>query len=353
MRRFGVLVCGILLSVQGFASGGVTGKMGRSIKNLLGQGQVMTKLATVVGTTSVGVSSRNIGTVLAATAMSLGLVFGTLSVANANMDKRAQALDKKIGSAKVVDLGNGFQLDASGTVFGNWADHSDSTGKADTWSGGFGTTLGLSKALTAVTLEGKIMSNHAKQIGADEYSGGEDYTGRINVVQGIPIRGNQAIMPLLYAEGGGAQFYQNKRQTDATAGIGFQGSQVVFGKKMSLQVRVGFGGLWEGKHDGDEFANLEGDTVVSYGAVLNTGSVSLGRFLGAEEGTILDYIPLIPNATTSISRYHFTDDVDDKVTRINSTINVIEGLGISFEWNKRTGEEAHKSTALSFTKGIF
>ena len=135
-------------------------------------------------------------------------------------------------------------------------------------------------------------------------------------MQGIPIRGNQAVMPLLYAEGGGAQYYHNKRQADVTAGIGFQGSQVLFGKKMSLQVRVGAGYLGEGKYSGDEFADIEGDTVLSYGAVLKTGSVSLGKFLGAEEGTILDYIPLIPNATTSITRYHFTDDTDDKVTRV-------------------------------------
>ena len=357
MKRFWVLVCGILLSVQGFANVGGTGKVGRSIKNLLGNQSAMTKVADLVGISKVGVNSRNLGQVLAGAAVITTLLFGGAVLdADANAtEKRVKALDKKTDSAvgKGFDLGNGVNLDATGTIYGNWADYSDSTEKSDTFSAGIGSTVTLSKALTAVTLQGKIMSKHTKQVGTDKYTGGEDYTVRTDIVQAIPMPNDFSIQPIIYVEGGGLQAYNNKRQADISGGIGFQGSRVVFNKDMHLQTRLGFGYLGEGKYDGNEFADIEGDTVLSYGATLKTGWVSLGTFLGAQEGSILDYIPAIPNATTTIARYHFTDDWGDKVTRINSTINVIDGLGISYEWNKRTGEDAHKSLVVSFQKGIF
>lgn len=354
MRYFWVIACGILLSVQSFANVGGTGKMGRSIKELLRNQPLVNQVAEWAGTSAVGVSSRNLGQVLAVATFSAAMLLGVNGAVDADINKRVAALDKKIDSAvgKGFDLGNGVALDASGTVYGNWSDYSDSAGKADTFSAGFGSTLNFRKALTTLSLQGKIMSNHTKQAGADDYTGGEDYTGRIDLVQAIPLR-DSPIQPLLYAEGGGAQFYNNKRQVDASGGIGFQASRVLFGKEMHLQVRGGFGYLGEGKYGNSEFADIEGDAVLSYGATLKTGWVSWARFLGAQEGTILDYIPAIPNATTTAAIYHFAENTDDKVTRVTSTINVIEGLGISYEWNKRTGEEAHKGFNISFTRGIF
>ncbi len=355
MRLFGIFVCGVLLSVQGFAIKGGTGKnAARQLKQLLRNQPLVEKVAALNGESSLAVNSRNLGKKILTAAAAAGLLFTVSSAANADIEKRSKEIDKKVGTAKVVDFGGGWELDISGTLFGNFADY-DNGSKADILNAGIGLDSTLSRHLAELSLSGRIVSNNTKEVGADDYTGTEDYVGRAVLVQGIPVGVDTPAMPLLFVEGGGAQYGKNKRQTDATAGIGVRASADVFGKKMELQLRGGVGALWEGKYDGDDYADLDGDSVASFGATLKTGWVSLGKVLGADEGNILNYVPIIPNAVTSYTQYHPLGDgtFSDPTRRLVSNISIIDSLGVTVEWNKKSGEQAYKAVLARLSYQLF
>ena len=358
MKCFGILVCGVLLSVQGFAFKGVTGKVGngaRQLKELLRNQPLVEKVAAMLGESSVAINSGNLGGKIFSAAVGAGMLLA-VTAADADTDSRAQALDKKIGSAKVIEMDGGFGMDVGGKLFGNFADY-DEGSKADTFSGGIGINATLHRHLLALTLSGKVVSNNVKAIGAENYTGTEDFTGRAILVQGISIGHDAMTVPHVYAEAGGGQYGNNKRQADASAGVGLKFSRSLFGKGMELQVRSGLGGLWEGKYDGSDYADFDGDTVASFGAIVKTGWVSLGTLLGvAEEGSVLNYVPIIPNATTTYTQYHPVGDGDfsDPTRRLESSISIINGLGVTVEWNKKAGDDkAHKAILATLSYNIF
>lgn len=362
MRVFGIIICGVLLSVQGFAFKGGTGKnAARHLKEMLRNQPLIEKVAALNGESSVAINSRNLGVKILSAAVGVGLLFAVNAADANNIEKRVNELDKKIGSAKVIDLGNETELDISGKIVGNYAGYGGShEGKDDSLTAGIGIDASLRHALSQLTLSGKIISNNTKRAGEEDFNGTVDYSGRAAFVQGLPVYADSIINPSLFGEVGGAQYGNIKRQAVATAGVGLSTSHEIFGKTMELYVRSGFGGLWEGKYGaGDEaddsYGDLEGDSVFMFGATLKTGWVSMATFLGAEEGTILDYIPAIPNAVTTYTQYHPLGDgeFDEPTRSLESTISIINGLGVTIDYNKKSGEEAHKSILASLTYNLF
>ena len=352
MRLLGIFICGVLLSVQGFAIKGGTGKnVTRTLKEMLLNQSLIAKVAALNGESSVAINSRNLGAKVFSAAVGVGMLFA-VATADANVEGKAKEVEKKIGSAKVIDVGDEMKLDVGGRIFGSFADYDDS--KADVLNGGIGVNATLSRHLTSLTLSAKLLSNNTKAAGADEYTGAEDYIGRADFTQGIPIRADSVITPLLYAEAGAAQYGENKRQSDAIVGVGLGTSHELFGKNMELQVRGGLGGLWEGSYDGSDYADLDGETVASFGAILKTGWVSLGTFLDADEGSVLDYVPIIPGAVTTYTQYHPIGNGDSGATRrLESNISIVKGLGVTVEWNKRSGEQASKAILATVSFDIF
>ena len=359
MRCFGVLICGVLLSVQGFAFKGVADKVGsgaaRLTKRLLGNQQLVKQVAETHGVSPLAINSRNIVQAVVSAAMGGALLLGVTATSDADLEKRAKEMDKKVSSAKVVELGEGIELDYSASIFANYADYDDS--KPDTLDLGIGSDLTLRRGLSELALTGSVKSKNTKPVGVEDYSGAEDYVGRIMATQGIRVAEDSIWYPLLYADGGGAHYGDNKRQVDATGGIGVKVGTELFGKKLEMQLRGGFGGLWDAKYraDSDDFADLEGETVATFGVMVKTGWISMGDFVDAEEGSILYYLPMVPNATTSYFQYHPVGDGEfsDATRRLESTINITQGLGVSIEWNKKEDEAAHKAIFAKFTHNLF
>lgn len=418
MRRFWVLVCGVLLSVQGFAAGGrviagttvgaalqqLGGNQQRIAKTLLSNPQFIETVADLNGilptevtafnlhdlvltegvalmlnaladgqqvddaaalrdqtalanlksrlASGLGVGYNAVKAVVVGGALVLALSAGNASAAD-SVEKRAKSIDKKMSSAKVIEFGNGLELDGSGKFSGAFADYNGSS-KPDSVTGAIDAEGRLRYQLSELTLRGSIKSTHTKDVGAEDWNGAEDYGIRGTVSQGISIASDY-VTPIVYADAGAGFFGSNKRQVDATGGIGANITGSLFGKKLELQVRGGFGWLGEGMYDGDDYGDIEGDTVASFGGTLKTGWVSLGDALRANEGSLLYYVPFIPNANTSYFEYRPVGDgeFDDVTRRLESTINVMQGLGVTVDWNKTAGQEAHKAVLLSLTFGLF
>ena len=361
MRRFGIFVCGVLLSVQGFAGQGVTGsKMGRSIKNFLGNQKAVQAVSNWAGKTSLGVSSRNVGKVLGqaavTAAVSTALLFGA-ATADADLNKRAAEIGKKVGSAKVVNLGNDTTADIGGRIDGSLTDVKDSETSINV---GLYINGKFQRKLTSIGLSGSVFSQNSKRFGDDDYTGKVDYIGRASLVQGIPIGVDSIVTPSLFAEVGAAQFGKVKRQVDATAGPAISMSRELFGKNMEIRVRGGAGVLWEGQYGqgdeaGDKYGDLESDAVMMFGVGVTTGWVSLGDITGAGEGSLANYIPIVPGGKFEFVQYNplESDRFYEQTRRLNATINIIQGLGVTVEWNKTQDQEAHRKVVASLTYGIF
>ncbi len=372
MRNFVIFVCGVLLSVQGFAFKGGTGK--RQLKNILSNQPFMEHVAAASGKTSVGINSGNLGKffsgiaskrpidspTLGAKALSaiagVAVMLGTITTADANLEKRAKVMDKKILSTKVVDIGDGVELNYNGTLGGNYF---NGTGKPDTLSIGVGLGAELSRDLSSLDVKGSFRSTRTKEVGEganDGWSGDEDYIVRGIFVQGIPVTDSN-LNPVLYIDGGYAHYGNKKRSADGTVGIGVGAEGVLFGNKMQLQLRGGFGILGEGQHDPvrDEFNEIDDNTVFAWGATLKTGWTSLGDILQAGDDSIAHIIPIIPAAVTTFTEFRPVGgdaDFDIHTRRVESTINVIQGLGVTLTYDGTKGQEAAKSALLSFTYGF-
>ncbi len=194
VRALVILVCGVLLSVQGFAVRGVAGKnSARQLKDLLHNQPLMKAVAAALGGTSVAINSRNLGEVL---------------------DSK-QPIERSLASV-LEDLGVDMK---------------------------------------------SVLSTMTKAVGEgadDGWSGDEDYIVRGIFVQGIPVTDSN-LNPVLYIDGGYAHYGNKKRSADGTVGIGVGAEGVLFGNKMQLQLRGGFGILGEGQHDPvrDEFNEID------------------------------------------------------------------------------------------------
>lgn len=354
MRLAGMFICGVLLSVQGFAVKGYAGKSGtRQLKELLHNRPLIEKLSSALGATPIGINSGTLigGKILAATA-GLGLMFAVATTDASSIEKRAQAADKQILSAKVVELGDGVKLDYGGRIGGSY---SNSSGKPDNFS--FGVELGstLSRELSSLEVKGSFLSTRTKAVGADDYSGAEDWIGRATFVQEIPTAGD--IKPIVYINGGFSHYGDKKRSADGTGGIGVSARGTLFGKQVHLQLRGGFGWLGEGAYDKgmDSYADIEGDTVGVFGATVKTEWTSVGDVLQAEDGSLLYYVPLIPAATTFYNEYRplgGDGDFDDVTRRAESTINILRGLGVTLKYDGKKGEEAAKSAQITYSYGF-
>ena len=358
MKHFGILICGVLLSVQGFAFKGVTGKVGsgaRQLKEALRNQPLVEKLAAMSGKTSVAINSRNLGAAIISAAAGLGILLA-VGTADANIDKRAKAIDKKVGSAKVVDLGNGVEFDYNGRIGGNY---SNSTGKPDTVS--FGAELGgtLSRELSSFAVKGSFLSTRVKSIGNDDYSGAEDWIGRATFVRGFSTASDYW-NPILYLDGGFNYFGEKKQAADGTGGIGISATGTLFGKNVQMQSRVGFGWLGEGAYDmnTEDYAGIEGNTVGVIGVTVKTEWTSLGDAAQAEEGSVLYYFPLLPAAVTKYDQFRpLGGDADfgDVTHRVESTINffkALNGLGVTLKYDGTKGQEAAKSAQITYSRGF-
>ena len=101
MRRFGIFVCGVLLSVQGFAGKGGTGNAGRAIKNFLASPQAA-KVAALNGETSAAINSRNLGQKILTAAMGLAMLVGVGTATIDASDKLATKGAAKAASGEAV-----------------------------------------------------------------------------------------------------------------------------------------------------------------------------------------------------------------------------------------------------------
>ena len=358
VKHFVVLICGVLLSVQGFAFKGVTGKVGngaRQLKQLLRNQPFIQKLAAINGETSVAINSRNLGVKILSAAVGAGMVL-VVNAADANIEKRAKEIDKKVGSAKIIEAGDGVELDYNGRIGGSY---SNSTGKPDTLS--FGGELGvtLSQKLSSLGVKGSFLSTRIKSLGDDDYSGAEDWIGRATFVRGIPTASDYW-NPILYLDGGFNYFGDKKQAADGTGGIGFINSGTLFGKNVQMQLRFGFGWLGEGVYDmnTEDYADIEGNTVGVFGATIETKWTSFGDAVKAEEGSVLYYIPLLPAAVTKYDQYRpIGDDANfgDVTHRVESTVNffaALNGLGATFKYDGTKGQEAAKSVQVTYSRGF-
>lgn len=354
MRLVGIFICGVLLSVQGFAVKGYAGKNGmRQLKELLHNQPLMEQLSARLGGTLIGINSGNIGSKILAASAGLGLMFAVTTTDASSIEKRAQAADKKILSAKVVELGDGVKLDYGGRIGGSY---SNSTGKPDNFS--FGVELGgtLSRELSSLGVKGSFLSTRTKAVGADDYEGAEDWIGRATFVQAIPTASDN-VKPIVYVEGGFSHYGDRKQAADGTGGIGVSASGTLFGKNVHLQLRGGFGWLGEGAYDrgADSYADIEGDTVGVFGATVKTEWTSAGDILQAADGSLLYYIPIIPAATTNYNEYRplgGDGDFDDVTRRVESTLNILQGLGVTLKYDGKKGEEAAKSAQITYSYGF-
>ena len=107
-------------------------------------------------------------------------------------------------------------------------------------------------------------------------------------------------------------------------------------------------------YDGENYGALDGgDLVGMFGFDLQTGWVSLGTIVNAGENSILNYVPIIPGANTKYTQYRPIGgdrDFDEKTQRLETTISIIDGLGLTGEWNKTSGQESHRKIVVSLSK---
>lgn len=350
--RLGMFICGVLLSVQGFAVKGYAGKNTRQLKELLRNQPFIEKLASTVGGNPVGINSGNLGSKMLAATAGLGLMFAVTTADASSIEKRAKELDKKILSAKVVDLGDGVKFDYGGRIGGSY---SNSTGKPDNFS--FGVELGstLSRGQSSLAVKGSFLSTRAKAVGADDYEGAEDWIGRAEFVQKIPTTSD--LNPIVYAAGGFSHYGDKKQAVDGTGGIGVSASGKMFGKDVNLQLRGGFGWLGSGAYDMgmDSYADIEGNTVVQFAATVKTEWTSVGDILQAEDGSLLYYVPIIPAADTTYSEFRplgGDGDFDDVTRRVEATLKVTPNLGATFKYDGKKGEKAAKSAQITYSYGF-
>ena len=239
MRFFGIFICVVLLSVQGFAAKGGAGKNARQLKDLLRNQTWIEKIATLGGRLPTEVYSGNLGKVLLSAAAGVGMLFAVTTTADANLEKRAKELDKKLGatSGKVIDVGGGIEMDASAKLTGNYAGYGGSyEGKDDSLTLGIGldtafrgelTRLGLSE----LGLSGSITSNNTKRYGEEDFNGTMDYTGRAIFTQSLPVLPDAIINPNIFVESNGAQYGKVKRQVNIAAGLGLKTSWEMWGER--------------------------------------------------------------------------------------------------------------------------
>ena len=319
-----LFMCGAFFSTLVYAKSN-----NRFIKNVLKNEQAMQKLSKIARIPRFLANSKTFGTLIGSAAIA-GVLLATPIASEANANKQADAIDKKVRAVKVVESAAELQWEHTATASGSFF---NSNSRADSFTAGLGYEGQLRHKYNELGLSASIKSNNTKADGESDWTGSEDYLGRAIYTRGIPI-GSDHLMPIVYAEGGGGRYGHNRQTADFTLGVGLGVAGELFGKDVSLRLRVGAGAQGEGVYQNGDYDDIELGSTSILAVTAHTKWTSLGDVLGAEADSLLHYVPVIFGGVTEFAQYNPLGEGDfgDSTRRLKMTANLHKYL--SLEYNR-------------------
>lgn len=342
-----LFVCGAFFSTLVYAKSN-----NRFVKNVLQNERAMQKLSEIAKVPRLLANSKTLGALIGSAAIA-GVLLATPIDVEASANKKAEAIDKKVREVKVVERATELQWAHSAKAHGSFF---NSNSKADSFTAGIGYEGQLHHGYNELDISASFGSNNTKADGESDWEGSEDYLGRLIYTRGIPI-GSEHLMPIVYAEGGGGRYGNNRQAADFTLGVGLGISGELFSKPISLRLRVGAGAQGEGLYRDGDYEDIELGSTSIFAATLHTKWTSLGDVLAADSSSPLHYVPVIFGGVTEYAQYNPLGEGDfgDSTRRLKITADLHKYL--SFEYNRLSsaaeGVDAAQSFALAAKYTVF
>ena len=333
-----LFMCGAFFSTLVYAKSN-----NRFIKNVLQNELAMQKLSKIAKMPRFLANSKTFGTLIGSAAIA-GVLLAAPIASEANTNKKADAIDKKVRALKIGEASAELQWDHSGTAFGSFL---NSSSEADTLTAGIGYEGQLRHKYNEFDLSASIKSKRIKIDGESDWDGSEDYIGRALYKRGLPI-GSDYLMPIAYAEIGGGRYGNNRQAADVTLGIGLNIAGELFGKDISLLLRVGTGAQGEGIYRDGDYDEIDLGSTSIFAATVHTKWTSLGDVVGADADSLLHYVPVIFGGVTEYAQYNPIGEGDfgDSTRRLKMTADLHRYL--SLEYNRLSSAAKDVDPASSF-----
>lgn len=336
-----LFVCGAFFSTLVYAKSN-----NRFVKNVLQNEQAMQKLSKIAKVPRFLANSKTFGTLIGSAAIA-GILLATPIASEANANKKADAIDKKIRELKIGEPSAELQWNHSATASGSFF---NSNSKSDSLTVGVGYEGQLRHKYNELDLSASIRSNNTKADGESDWTGSEDYIGRTLYTRGLPI-GSDYLMPIAYAEVGGSRHGNNRQAADFTLGIGLNIAGELFGKDISLRLRVGAGAQGEGIYRDGDYEEIDLGSTSIFAATLRTKWTSLGDVVGADADSLLHYVPVIFGGVTEYAQYNPIGEGDfgDSTRRLKMTADLHKYLSLEYNRLSSAAEGVDAASSLHLT----